>query len=116
MNMIDKVARAIKKNMGEQRDAKPLHGSADNWHATGGTLDLNLLARAAIEAMRGNGLELVEQNIDECFKGFNDTRKACYFIDDEGEINSYRMGVKNALMIFHQKLDKALEEEDGKEK
>lgn len=104
MNMIDQAAKGICKDI--------YRGDFDNLDDGNPLKEVcRDMARAAIEALRGDGLELVDNHLEECFKGFNDTRKACYFIDDEGEINSYRMGVKNALLIFHQNLDKALEEQ-----
>lgn len=52
--MIQQVTDAVKAEIGRQLGARPLHGSESNWHATGdmGTLDLELVARAAITAMR----------------------------------------------------------------
>jgi len=52
---VEKVATAIKAEIGRQFDAQPLPGPPDNsddWSATGGVMDLELIARAAIEAMR----------------------------------------------------------------
>jgi hypothetical protein len=54
MTKIQEVALALKANLAKQFDAKPLLGdaSSDNWHATGGVIDLEEMARAAIGAMR----------------------------------------------------------------
>lgn len=53
--MIERVATALKAEIGRQWDAKPLPGpidGSDDWSATGGTIGLAEMARAAIEAMR----------------------------------------------------------------
>jgi hypothetical protein len=54
MTKIQEVALALKANLAKQFDAKPLLGDAasGDWHATGGVIDLEEMARAAIEAMR----------------------------------------------------------------
>ena len=50
---IEAVARAIKASIGEQWDATPIPmpPDANNWTATGGTLDLLVVAKAAIAAL-----------------------------------------------------------------
>jgi hypothetical protein len=62
MDMIERVARAIKSEIGEQWDAQPLPGAnnPEDWSATGGTLDLITVARAAIEAITAEFLSDAE--------------------------------------------------------
>lgn len=52
--MIKRVAKAIKAEVGRQMNAVPIHPDPkiDDWSATGGTIDLEAVARAAIAAMR----------------------------------------------------------------
>lgn len=52
--MVERVARALKAEIGRQFDAAPLLGdtTTGDWHATGGTIDLEECAREAITAMR----------------------------------------------------------------
>lgn len=52
--MVERVALAIKAEIGRAFDAQPLPGpvGADDWSATGGVLNLEDVARAAIAAMR----------------------------------------------------------------
>ena len=53
--MIERVALALKAKIGEAFDATPIPGSPaewGDWSATGGMLNLEDVARAAIEAMR----------------------------------------------------------------
>jgi hypothetical protein len=52
---VERVARVLKRKIGEAFAAKPLPGSNPewgDWSATGGVLDLEELARAVIAAMR----------------------------------------------------------------
>lgn len=49
--MVERVAKALKANLAEQFNAKPTGFSVDDWTAIGGTIYLEALARAAIEAM-----------------------------------------------------------------
>jgi hypothetical protein len=58
--MIEKVATAIVASIKAQMDGHPIPGvppSVDSWTATGGVIDGNLLARAAIEAMSAELME-----------------------------------------------------------
>lgn len=52
--MVERVALALKAELGRSFDAHPLHGdtSSGDWHATGGVIDLEECARVAITAMR----------------------------------------------------------------
>ncbi len=52
---VERVALAIKADMAQQFNAQPLPGPSDptDWTATGGELDLEQVARAAIAAMGG---------------------------------------------------------------
>lgn len=60
---VQQVASALKANLAKQFDAKPLLGDASSgdWHATGGVIDLEEMARAAIEAMRGPTKEMLTE-------------------------------------------------------
>lgn len=64
--MIERVARALKDNLARQFDAKPLHGDAasGDWHATGGTIELEEMARVAIEAMREPTVPMVKRGVE----------------------------------------------------
>lgn len=68
MTMIERVATAIKAEMGRQFKAVPLSGDtdSDDWTATGGSLDLRLVASAAIEAMRQPTEAMISEGAD-CF-------------------------------------------------
>lgn len=56
--MIERVARALKQEIGRQLNAQPLPGegnwtvTSNSWNPEGGTLNLSAMARAAITAMR----------------------------------------------------------------
>jgi hypothetical protein len=65
--MIDRVAAAIKAEIGRQLLAQPLHDSKTDWHASiedwspnGGSLDLRKIARVAIETMQEPTKEMKE--------------------------------------------------------
>lgn len=69
--MIGRVTAAIKKEIGRQLGAKPLHGDqrSTDWHAWGsfgpdpdaGTLNLELIARAAMSAMRDPTEQMIRE-------------------------------------------------------
>ena len=48
MTMREQIARAIKTEIGRQLNSRPLHGHDSDWHADGGTLDLELCADAVL--------------------------------------------------------------------
>lgn len=54
MTMREKIARAIKSEIGKQFSARPLLGdtSSGDWYATGGSLDLMNVATAVLEALK----------------------------------------------------------------
>ena len=92
MDMIERVARAIKSEIGEQWDAQPLPGAnnPEDWSATGGTLDLITVARAAIEAMR----EPTEEMLYAGYKGCGVSSEALLVTEFR---QGYRAAVNAAL-------------------
>jgi hypothetical protein len=62
--MLQRVATAIKAEIGRQLSATPIDQPGD-WMATGGTIDLEPVARAAIAAMRKPTPYMVERGSSE---------------------------------------------------
>ena len=68
--MIERVARVLKQEIGRQLNAQPLPGegnwivTSNSWNPEGGTLNLSAMARAAITAMRGAIADHMQAAID----------------------------------------------------
>lgn len=90
MKMIEKVTLAIKQNMIDQLDAKPLGEDKENWLAKGGTLDVGLVVKAAIEAMREPDPEMVVEGIS--------------VVDNTDLLQD------NVIRVYYAMINKALEE------
>ena len=61
--MLERVARALSANIKKQWVGTPAPGrefDPESWTATGGTLDLSELARAALEAMKNPTEEMID--------------------------------------------------------
>lgn len=96
--MIERVALALKAKIGEAFNAKPIPHSPPEWgawSATGGSLNLEELARAAIEAMREPTEEMIE---------------AAYY--PAGEPGDQSVSRSEAEETWHAMIDAALKESE----
>ena len=81
MEMVERVAEAIRESIKAQMDGHPIPGDVapDSWTASGGTVDCVLIARAAIEAMREPTEAMLRQAVadaDEYRFGQHEARHA----------------------------------------
>lgn len=69
MSEIERVARALRDEIGRQWNAHPIPGDAnpDSWTATGGVLDLEVCVRAILIAIRTPSEAIVEAGAADRF-------------------------------------------------
>ena len=80
MTAREKLARAMRDEIGRQWNAKPIPGVpeiADSWTAEGGTIDLEKVADAALDALMSPGDGVIAEVIGQV-PGFGNPAKVSF--------------------------------------